>query len=144
MTLLLVDMTSLYQAFAVANTPLFLLRKVKESPVTTLVQQYSSEEIFRALQDALREKPVDMSGFVAPFVYIVAIAEKGDLDLLAKAASLCAPFHNWYKEIGEAVVALARPTTVQKFAGLSSIVQAPNPIRSTVNSSSTSSTAPWR
>ena len=82
------------QAFAVANTPLFLLRKLRSDPaVLEIARVAQPKAILSALKKSLRRKPKTLSDAVSPYVYLVALSMTRDLGWMEEAArtrcSLC-------------------------------------------------------
>jgi hypothetical protein len=101
-------------AFVVANTPLFLLRKLRSDPVVrTIAFDLSDDEIISALRAAVRQKPTDIREAVLPYVYLVALSIKGKFASLKQAVDIDAPHAEWFKYIGNYLLQSFTPSTSQ-------------------------------
>jgi hypothetical protein len=109
-----IDKNTALQVFAVANTPLFLLRKLRAHPVVDEIQKYHGREILSALRRSVRKRPSDLNDFASPYLYLMAIAAKQDLALLQQAADLPAPYHDWYSIIANMLIMMFRVTSVSR------------------------------
>src|SRR4051812_21469407 len=68
------DLSDAEFALAVANTPLFLLRKLREDEASRNIAIALPEaEIFRRMKQRLARKPKDLRERVEPYVYLVAL-----------------------------------------------------------------------
>lgn len=84
-----IDFKSAADAYAVANTPLFLLRKLREdSAVAELASRFSGECILTALAESLKEKPKTLEEYVQPYAYLTALSMVPDRSFLDRAVSL--------------------------------------------------------
>ncbi len=110
------------KAFAVANTPLFLLRKLRSDPaVLEISQTVPPGTIFAALKDSLRRSPKTLSDAVQPYVYLVALSLTRDLQGLKEAAQLEAPYADWFAYIAKVLVDTYQPTVLET-------IQVPNTV----------------
>ena len=67
------DLTNAARVFAVANTLLFLVRKLRFDPlVQELGRRFSGTELLDALRSSVAEDPKNLEGAVRPYVYLVA------------------------------------------------------------------------
>jgi hypothetical protein len=83
------DLGQAVQAFALANTPLYLLRKLREDPALQEIgRQFSGEQILVALEEALKQEPKSLLDFAKPYAYLVALSFKADGKPLSEAAKL--------------------------------------------------------
>ena len=99
--------------FAIANTPLFLLHKLKTDPqVRRFASATSDRELLRNLKSAIRRKPKDLNEAVQPYVLLVALSMKENISSLAQASTLKADLYDWYSVIAEALVQTYNPTSV--------------------------------
>ena len=91
-----VDLDSAEEALAIANTSLFLLRKLRADEAPEIISAaYSPTAIFAALCGRMAKKPRTLRDAVAPFVYAVALARQGQLQLLHKALQVPASEYDW-------------------------------------------------
>jgi predicted nucleic acid-binding protein len=88
----------------VANTPLFLLKKLRQdSSVIALSKRHSASEILAALQITLRRSDLPRNS-VQPHILLVALSLKKDRKFLNLALSLEASQFRWYKDIATALL----------------------------------------
>jgi hypothetical protein len=88
--------------FAVANTPLFLVRKLRfDSATQTLGNFYSSVDLFDSLVSAVSKRPTDINEAVLPYVYLVALSMRPDAGVFLKRASSISPVsdYEWFGHI---------------------------------------------
>jgi hypothetical protein len=93
-------------ALVVANTPLYLIRKLRSD---ASVQGLSREFNGQALRDALRltasTRPVDHVSAVKPYAFLVALAMKPSGDELRDSMNIVAhPAYEWFDFIRRALV----------------------------------------
>jgi hypothetical protein len=92
-------------ALLLANTPLFLLRKLRSDPVVAaIVHDLTEDEIIRGLRTAAKEKPNDILEAVRPYVYLVALSLKGNAGSLKQAADIQAPHADWFSYIANSLL----------------------------------------
>jgi hypothetical protein len=92
------------QVFLLANTPLFVVRKLKADPfVLQMAQRHGSHEIMQSLMVSLSKKPTSLKQAVLPYVYLVALAIKPDLQALNVARRLDGQHHDWYNYVANAL-----------------------------------------
>jgi len=107
------DELNLIQAskvYAVANTPLFVVRKLQEDPsVQTLGRESSGEDILRFLEVVTRARPENPVEAVTPYALLVALWFKPEARYLHDAARIPAPFHPWYSYIADALISTFSP-----------------------------------
>src|SRR5258708_33049247 len=94
---------SIAKDYAVANTALYLLRKIRENPMTGLVASRDGAELLRELQAALDKEAASLEDEVAPYLYLVALSLNRDQTFSRIAATLSAPHHRWYRNISAAL-----------------------------------------
>jgi hypothetical protein len=102
-------------AYVVANTPLFLLRKLLSDPlIVALAHDTSGDDLFDALTAATSRPPASLSDRVLPFILLVALAIKGDLQSLYRALALPpldAKSH-WFPYLANVLLETTRPYSV--------------------------------
>ena len=101
--------------FAVANTPLYLLRKLRaETGVQLLGSAFGADEVFEALNIAVLQPPQTLQDLVRPYVYLIALSLNRDKSYLERAAKLTAPHHHWFQYIGNVLIKEYQVTGVSK------------------------------
>lgn len=96
-----VDLSGAIAIFAVANTPLFLARRLQsESVVHELVYSFDGEMILSALKDSIQNKPRNLEEEVFPYVLLVSLFFKGDA-LLEAAMKMEARNHPWFSYLAK-------------------------------------------
>jgi len=84
-----IDLTELTQAYAVANTPLFFVRKLREdSAISEYGRHKSGNDILSDLRDALARAPSGVEDYVRPYAYLMALTLKHDAEYLKQIPEL--------------------------------------------------------
>jgi hypothetical protein len=108
------DLTDASRVYAVSNTPLFLVRKLQADPVVrAIADTLSGEEIVQALRAAVATEPQDVEAAVLPYVYIVALWYKPEMEHLLEAAATPAPHQSWFPYIASALIQTFSPVLKQ-------------------------------
>ncbi len=116
MTTAKINYDSAVAAFAVANTPMFLLRKLRsDSAVERLTQLFSTDKLFSDLVASLGKKPENLTDAVKPYALLVALSRKGNLALLKELLKYPAPFSEWFSEIANILIQTSMPLTTTAF-----------------------------
>jgi hypothetical protein len=104
------DVSQACESRLVANTPLFLIRKLRTDPVVQdIALRFASSEIVNALKVSLQADPRTFEDGVWPYVLVTALFLKGDVLPLQEAAELTSPNLKWYKCIAAALLADSKP-----------------------------------
>lgn len=98
-------------AFAVANTPSFLVRKLRADPEVNGLKSKGSENLLRELAKSVKKKPKSLEDAVLPYVFIVALSLTDDGNALRKAASFKPRYARWYSEIATQLLSAYKPST---------------------------------
>ena len=121
------------RTFAVANTPLFLLRKLQADPaVMEAARTTRPSEVLKLLRRSLAKKPKTLSDLVKPYMLLVVLSMTGKLEDIREAAKIESSAWDWYSYLVGVVIESYRPTTV-------TTIQVPNTVQSGVVSSKSSS-----
>ena len=100
-----IDLTEAGNIYLIANTPLFLMRRLQEDPAPDLLSRnFTSEEVLVDLRRVLEESPEDPVQAVRPFVYLLALRNQAlrggsSADIFFVAARLTSHFHPWYATV---------------------------------------------
>jgi hypothetical protein len=119
-----VDLTLAAQALAVANTPLFLIRKLKsDSAVRTISESYSDDEILIGIRATLASaEGGELVNVVRPYAYLVALWMKPRPTALRSASEFDAGGWTWYSTIpsylSETYSPISRQTFIARPTGL--------------------------
>lgn len=109
-----IDLKEAEAAMAVANTPLFLLRKLRVDPsVHALPRKFEGNALLTALKDALQKEPQTLREMVAPYAYLVALSMFATMSYVKEVATLKAPFTPWYSHIAEVLLKTYTPISRQ-------------------------------
>jgi hypothetical protein len=128
------DLTEAIRILGIANTPLFLVRKLQADPVVREISEVcSSEDILAALRNSTGNEPASAEEEVLPYVLLVALWFKPEISGLEQAAGLSAETLNWYTYIADALLSSFSLVSVQS-------VQAP-PLGPTVIAQSNAATS---
>jgi len=107
-----IDFGGAEAAFAVANTPLFLLRKLRaDGAAGNIARSNSGRAILADLARALRRKPVGFAESVLPYLLIVALSYKPDIRFLRAASRKHALHYPWYSYIANVLLQEFRSTS---------------------------------
>lgn len=113
MTILEIDLSSAAYSYAVSNSPIYLIRKLKEdNSVVELGHRFSGDDLLAALKVEMSQEPTDLMDFVKPYAYLVALSTK-ERDAYLRAA-LEIPNSNkweWFKYIGLVLLQTYMPTS---------------------------------
>lgn len=103
------------QMYAVANTPLFLIRKLREdSAVFEIAASFSGSVIVDELKAILEREPRTAEDFVRPYVYLGALAQKPEDSFLRQALALPGRERwDWYEFVAGALWEMYMATAVQ-------------------------------
>jgi hypothetical protein len=104
---------SAQEALLIANTPVFLLNRLrKDVAVQTVLDNMSSEEIVAALHNALARVPSSPVELVPAYVYLTALSsvDPQDEGLLREISSLDLSRLEWGDAIRSMILAEAVPT----------------------------------
>ena len=138
-TLLPVSLREAEMSLAVANTPMFLVLRLREDPaVRRALELHGAKRIFSALETATRRKATDLSEATEPYFYLVALSLDPDLSWLQRASSLPASDIKWFKEISEYLNTTSRATVRVSLDANPAVVVDPPQQRSATANISTS------
>jgi hypothetical protein len=107
------------EALLVANTPAFLLERLrKDVAVQTVLDNMTGAEIVAALRDVLARAPKGPVELVPAYVYLVALssADPQDRGLWKQISSLDLSGLEWGNTIRALISAEAVPTTTLEFS----------------------------
>lgn len=118
-----IDLDGAQRIFAAANTPLFLLRKLRADPeVQRMSSDCDAEDVLDALNDAVLRRPKTLEDLVRPYAYLVALSLNQTKSYLERAAKIHAPYHNWFKYIADVLIKKYQATSF-------SVMKAPSYLR---------------
>jgi hypothetical protein len=87
-----IDLGEAEVTVAVANTPIFLARRLRENPaVRRALSTHGAERIFVALQAVSLNKPATLAGVTEVYFYLIALSLDDDGTWLRRALALPAP-----------------------------------------------------
>lgn len=90
------DLAQASRIYGVANTPLFLLRKLQgDQSVRSIADRYTGEDILETLRPLLNTEPANAVEAVRPYALLVALWFKPEVEHLREAAQLHS-VHGWY------------------------------------------------
>jgi len=105
------DLSQAQATFVVANTPLFLMRKLRSDPaVATIARNNDGSHILDWLRQASARAPDNERDLILPYVFLVALSLQNDLSPLKEAAAITVSFADWYKYIAQYLVDSITPT----------------------------------
>jgi hypothetical protein len=106
------DLSRAASDLLVANSPMFLLRKLAtDAAVQTLAKETPTPVLLKALAQGLQRKPRSPRSSVLPYAILVALSQKGDFSALTEARKRRAPFHRWYSYLAAMLAQDAQATS---------------------------------
>lgn len=115
-TLEQIDLTEAVEIFAVANTPNFLIRKLRDNPAVRLIHStFKGNEILQALKTAVSQEPRTLLDSVRPYVYLVALSFNPNISYLKRAAIIATPHFDWFAYAGNVLIKSYQPTSILSF-----------------------------
>ena len=109
-----VDLSSAQSALMVANSPLFLLRKLRvDQSVTLIAREARGETVLNELKASLARNPRKMRTAVAPYVYLVALSMLPDIKYLRQSARIATPYHPWFSYLNEVLLQTYKATNLE-------------------------------
>ena len=133
-----INFAEAYASYAVANTPLFLVRKLRDDDaVREVSRQLTSDEILQALKLSIEHRPLDIDSTIRPYVLLVALYMKPTIDGLVEAKELSAPHWRWFAQIRDHLLATYYEVDVQKVTIQSALVGSVRQLRTRPSRSQT-------
>lgn len=109
-----IDLNQACEAFAIANTPLFLVRKLQADPAVHAARdRFSGQQLFDILLEALRDEPKSIIDSVRPYALLVALSLQGDIEHLRAASQVSAKGWDWFEYIAAFLVETFSPITTE-------------------------------
>jgi hypothetical protein len=110
-----INLAQACRTFAVANTPLFLLRKLRSDPaISEIARRFSADEILDAIRDAVERDPAELLHAVRPYAYVVALSKKPQDKELREASRISAPKWGWFSFIASVLIDSFSSVSVQQ------------------------------
>jgi hypothetical protein len=106
--------TGVYRDYAIANTPLFFLRKLKQSEIPAdIARTYNAEEILETLRASLQADPLTRTDYVSPYVFLMALARNPDGKYLKSVEHLAGQERfDWFKYLWQVLMESYSPVIV--------------------------------
>ena len=115
------DLSEAASIYSVANTPNFLLRKLQgNAAVRTIADTRRSDEIVDAIHATALIEPTSAVDAVWPYVLLVALWFKSEIEPLRQAATINAPNHQWYAYLATVLISTFSPIQKQ-------VIEVPTP-----------------
>ncbi len=131
-----IDLSEAEAAFAVANTPQFLLRKLRaDSAVRQIYSQFKGNDVLKALKAAVHDKPNTLRDSVRPYIYLVALSYYLDVSYLRGAAKIVATHFDWFEHLANVLIKTPQTTSIRSFDVPVNLIEPP------VSTDTTSSTS---
>jgi hypothetical protein len=108
-----IDLREAEKSVAVANTPIFLARRLRENPaLQRALKLHGAEKIFGALGIISVRKPSDLKQATEVYFYLVALSLDNDASWLHRARALPSPYIKWFGEIADYLISTTKPTFI--------------------------------
>jgi hypothetical protein len=106
-----IDLREAEKFVAVANTPIFLARRLRESfALQQALKLHGAEKIFGALKNISTRKPADLKQAAEVYFYLVALSLDSDASWLYRARALPSHHIKWFESIADYLISIAKPT----------------------------------
>lgn len=97
--------------YAVANTPLYLLERLREdAEVQAFARRSDGPTLFGLMSSALETPPCTLQQAVLPYVYLICLALKNDILQLQRARALSSDGYKWFSYLVDIVNSTSTPT----------------------------------
>jgi hypothetical protein len=107
-----IDLREAETAVVVANTPIFLARRLRENPaLQRALELHGPEKIFGALEKISGCKPTDLKQATEAYFYLVTLSLQNNALWLHRARALPCPHVKWFKDIADYLISIAKATT---------------------------------
>jgi hypothetical protein len=95
-----INLTETANIYLVANTPIFLIRRLQaDSSVFALAQLCSASDLYDGIVTSLTRSPENSIEAVRPFAFLVALRIQNCPELFYRAAELPAPHLPWFSTV---------------------------------------------
>jgi hypothetical protein len=100
-----VDLSQARYVYGIANTPLFLVRKLQDDPaIRRLGAECSGEQLVDALRLIAAREPASAAEAVRPYAFLVALWFNPKMEYLKEASNIQTPFFKWYGYIAQVLL----------------------------------------
>lgn len=105
-------LTLAQQTFAVANTPLFLIRKLRVDPdVHEISRAFDGIQLLAELERSLQSKPENLRQSVLPYVLLMSLFFKGDKSFLTASGTVARNYEDdWFEYVRQVLIQTYRTT----------------------------------
>jgi hypothetical protein len=100
------DLSEAFKVYAISNTPIFLLKRLRADPATNEISRsFSGEKILAALNELAGVEEKHATDFVRPYVYLVALSKLPEIGYLRAAGDINGVGKwDWFKYIQQVLV----------------------------------------
>jgi hypothetical protein len=109
-----IDLSEAVRMYAISNTPIFLMKRLKaDSATAEISRNFSGDQILAALRGLVDSPPANSSDYVRPYVYLVALSQLHEIRFLRAAVDIKGHEKwDWYEYIGRVLLDTYLPVTV--------------------------------
>jgi hypothetical protein len=110
------DTTNIESKFVVANTPNFIVRRIKEDKAAYLLSQsLSADALLKMFIESAGKEPQTLRDLVTPYICLSALSLKPDVKYLRDAITFTArPQYKWLRACAQILIDTFRPTSFVK------------------------------
>jgi len=106
------------QMYAVANTPLFLTRRLQEnSVVQEIANSFSGDQILQEFRNATAHPPESLLDYTRPYVYLVALSKLPNSEYLRAANIQGAEKWRWLPYLKDVLLQTYIPLSTSNLLG---------------------------
>lgn len=108
------DLSHASYVYGIANTPLFLVRKLQDDPtIRALGAECPGEQLVDALRLIEAREPATALEAVRPYAFLVALWFNPKIDYLREASNIQIPAYRWYAYIAQVLLETFSPVQRQ-------------------------------
>jgi hypothetical protein len=101
-------------AYVVANTPLYLIKRLQADPGVRLVSQsMQANELAAEYRSAVTQSPTNIRELITPYICLVALSMKDDISPLREETAIANPLpdYRWIERIRQLLIERYRPVS---------------------------------
>lgn len=107
------NMSDAETSVAVANTPIFLARRLRENPALQRAHAlFGADKLLRALETIADREPRSITDATEVYFYLVSLSFDNDLKYLRRASELPVKHVKWFSEVAQYLLKSVRPISV--------------------------------
>jgi len=112
-----IDLSGAEETFALANTPFFLMKRLRSDPAVLQIAKCTpAQEILESIKSAVAEAPKNLREAIFPYVCLVALSLKSESAALKEAGAIQTNHFDWYSYVASVLFEEGNPSKVIKYS----------------------------